>query len=65
LFIDALKDVAVGQVVGPVRSAAGWHVLKLLERRSAQALPATVTQTHARHILLRPGGKLSQDAARA
>ena len=65
LFVDALKGAAVGQVVGPVRSAAGWHVLKLLERRSAQALPATVTQTHARHILLRPGGKLSQDAARA
>ena len=65
LFVDAVKDVAVGQLVGPIRSAAGWHVLKLLERRNADALPATVTQTHARHILLRPGGKLSQDAARA
>jgi peptidyl-prolyl cis-trans isomerase SurA len=28
-------------------------------------MPSTVTQTRARHILLRPGGKLSQDAARA
>lgn len=65
LFVDAVKDVAVGQLVGPVRSAAGFHVLKLMERRNAQALPVTVTQTHARHILLRPGGKLSQDAARA
>jgi len=65
LFVDALKDTAVGQWVGPVRSAAGLHLLKLIDKRSADALPLTVTQTRARHILLRPGGKLSQDAARA
>ena len=65
LFVEAIKDAAVGQLAGPLRSAAGFHVLKLLERRSADALPATVSQTRARHILLRPGGNLSQDAARA
>ena len=65
LFVDALKDTAVGQWVGPVRSAAGFHLLKLLEKRSADALPSSVNQTRARHILLRPGGKLSQDSARA
>jgi len=65
LFVDAIKDVAVGQLAGPLRSAAGLHLLKLLDRRSADALPATVIQTRARHILLRPGGNLSQDAARA
>ena len=65
LFVDAIKDVAVGQLAGPLRSAAGFHLLKLLDRRSADALPATVIQTRARHILLRPGGNLSQDAARA
>jgi peptidyl-prolyl cis-trans isomerase SurA len=48
-----------------LRSGAGFHVLKLIERRGANALPTTITQTRARHILLRPGGKLSQDAARA
>ena len=65
LFVDALKDTSVGQWVGPVRSAAGFHLLKLLEKRSADALPSSVNQTRARHILLRPGGKLSQDSARA
>ena len=65
LFVDAIKDVAVGQLAGLLRSAAGFHWLKLLDRRSADALPATVIQTRARHILLRPGGNLSQDAARA
>ncbi|NDC61529.1 MAG: molecular chaperone SurA [Betaproteobacteria bacterium] len=65
LFADAVKSLPVGAVTGPIRSGAGFHILKLLERRSADALPASVSQTHARHILLRPGGKLSQDAARA
>lgn len=65
LFADAVKTLAVGAVTGPVRSGAGFHILKLLERRSNDSLPTTITQTRARHILLRPGGKLSQDAARA
>jgi peptidyl-prolyl cis-trans isomerase SurA len=65
LFVEATKDTAVGQLAGPLRSPAGFHVLKVLERRSADALPVTVTQTRSRHILLRPGGNLSQDAARA
>jgi peptidyl-prolyl cis-trans isomerase SurA len=65
LFADAVKGLAVGEVTGPMRSGAGFHLLKLIERRNAGDLPATVSQTRARHILLRPGGKLSQDAARA
>ena len=65
LFVEATKDTAIGQLAGPLRSPAGFHVLKVLERRSADALPATVTQTRSRHSLLRPGGNLSQDAARA
>ena len=65
LFADAVKGLAVGEVTGPVRSGAGFHLLKLIERRNAGDLPSTVTQTRDRHILLRPGGQLSQDAARA
>lgn len=65
LFADAVKNLEVGAITGPLRSGAGFHVLKLLERRNASDMPSTVTQTRARHILLRPGGKLSQDAARA
>jgi peptidyl-prolyl cis-trans isomerase SurA len=65
LFVEAVANLPVGGLVGPLRSGAGFHVLKLLERQSPNALPATVTQTRARHILLRPGNQLSQDAARA
>ena len=65
LFVDAVKPLQPGGLAGPVRSGAGFHILKLIERRSVDALPSSITQTYARHILLRPGNQLSQDAARA
>ena len=65
LFVDAIQSLNVGAVTGPVRSGAGFHLLKLLDRKSPNALPTSINQTRARHILLRPGGQLSQDAARA
>jgi peptidyl-prolyl cis-trans isomerase SurA len=61
LFIEAVGSLRVGEVAPQVlRSGAGFHVLKLVERREAAL---TVQQQHARHILLRPGPKLTQDAA--
>ena len=63
LFVEAVEKLSVGQVAPLVRSGAGFHILKLVERR-AQA-SATVTETRVRHILLRPGGTLSLVAARA
>jgi peptidyl-prolyl cis-trans isomerase SurA len=62
LFVDATKNLAVNEAT-LVRSGAGFHVLKLITRRASQV--ATVTQTRARHILLRPSGQLSQTTARA
>ncbi|MFM8588936.1 MAG: peptidylprolyl isomerase, partial [Limnohabitans sp.] len=47
----------------PVRSGAGFHVLKLLERRTA-GLATSITQTRVRHILMRHGPQLTQEAAR-
>lgn len=65
LFVEAVQSLPVGGVTGPLRSGAGFHILKLLERKSPNALPVSINQTRARHILLRPGGQLSQDSARA
>ena len=62
LFVDAVKNLTVGDVT-LIRSGAGFHVLKLVTKRASGVV--TITQTHPRHILLRPGGKLSQTAARA
>jgi len=65
LFVNATRALNVGNVAGPLRSPAGFHVLKLLEKRQAGLPDAFVTQTRARHILLRPTPQLSAEAAAA
>jgi peptidyl-prolyl cis-trans isomerase SurA len=63
LFADALKDMQPGEVSELLRSAAGFHIVKLLGRRGAGAA-APVTQTHARHILVKTNEVVSEDDAR-
>jgi len=60
LFVEATRSLPTGGVAGPLRSAAGFHVLKVIERRQSAAPDFSVTQTRARHILLRPGPQLNQ-----
>ncbi len=62
LFVNAVRGLAPQAVADPVRSGAGFHILKLLERRQAGAA-MTVVQTRARHILLRPSPQLSREQA--
>lgn len=64
-FVQATQNVAVGAVSELVRSGAGFHILKVLERRAPSTLLKSVTQTHVRHILLRTGPELSAFAASA
>jgi peptidyl-prolyl cis-trans isomerase SurA len=61
LFLEATRNLKTGEVAAPVRSAAGFHILKVLERRQVTTL--LVTQTRARHILLRPSGQMTQAEA--
>ncbi|CAM3445513.1 peptidylprolyl isomerase [Paracidovorax anthurii] len=62
LFLRSTQQLPVGGIAGPVRSPAGFHVLKVIERSRA-GIPNTAVQTHARHILLRAGPQLSESAA--
>ncbi|MFT7402337.1 MAG: peptidyl-prolyl cis-trans isomerase SurA [Hydrogenophaga sp.] len=63
LFVNATRALGVGSVAGPLRSPAGFHVLKMLEKRQASLPDTFVTQTRARHILLRVTPQLSAQAA--
>jgi len=63
LFIDATQNLAAGGVAGPVRSGAGFHVLKVIEKKRDGLPGTTVVETRARHILLRPSAQLSEAAA--
>jgi peptidyl-prolyl cis-trans isomerase SurA len=51
LFAAAIHDLSVGGVSEPVRSGAGLHILKLIDRQTVRKA-ATLSQTRARHILL-------------
>ena len=64
-FVQATQGVAVGAVSEPVRTDAGFHILKVLERRAPSSAAKTVQQSRARHILLRTGPELSAFAASA
>lgn len=64
LFVSATAQLPVGGIAGPVRSGAGFHVLKLADK-STGGVPTLVTQSHARHILLRTGPQLTESAAAA
>jgi peptidyl-prolyl cis-trans isomerase SurA len=63
LFIAQTQVLPLGGIAGPLRSPAGFHILKVLERPRAGAGGVLVTQTHARHILLRPTAQLSEAQA--
>lgn len=63
LFVQAIENLPVGALSPVIRSGAGFHILQLQSKQSTATL--TVTETRARHILLRPSGQLSQNAARA
>jgi peptidyl-prolyl cis-trans isomerase SurA len=63
LFVEATQSISVGAVAGPVRSDAGFHVLKLVDKRTPGAANFTLTQSRARHILLRTNAQMSESAA--
>lgn len=63
IFVDAVKTLKAGQVAPELlRSGAGFHILKVVERQGAASLTQT-QQTRARHILLRPSAQLTAEVA--
>ena len=64
LFLEATATLPAGGIAGPLRSDAGFHVLKILEKKQGGMPGANIIQTHARHILLRPSGQLTEAAAK-
>lgn len=61
LFWEAVKYLPVGGVSEVIRSGAGYHVLKVLEKRNAGS---AVAQTRARHILLTASSQMNEAQAR-
>jgi peptidyl-prolyl cis-trans isomerase SurA len=64
LFVDALKPLQPGQVSPILKSGNGFHILKLIDKRGLDAT-LSVTQTHARHILIKTNELTSESDARS
>ena len=61
-FVEATRALKPGEITDQLlRTGAGFHVLKLLERQDSQI--GRVTQTRARHVLLRTSPQLSEEVA--
>lgn len=64
LFVESTQNLNKGDITEPVRSGAGFHILKVLEKKQSELSSAMIVQTRARHILLRLGNDLNESAAR-
>lgn len=63
VFADPVRAMQPGDVSAVLRSASGFHIVKLLEKRSRNE-PSVVEQTHARHILIRVNEVTSEAEAK-
>ena len=64
LFVETVRNLKAGELAPAlVRSPAGFHVIRLIERKEKAGF--TITQIRARHILLRVSPQLSQETAMA
>ncbi len=62
VFIEATQALKPGEVSAELlKTGAGFHILKVLERKEAVA--GRITQTKARHVLLRTSPQLSAEVA--
>jgi peptidyl-prolyl cis-trans isomerase SurA len=63
VFADVVRSMKPGEVSGILRSAGGFHVVKLVEERNRNQ-PTVVSQTHARHILIKVNEQTSESDAK-
>lgn len=62
LFADIAIRMQPGEISDPIESPGGYHIIKLIETRGVGR--HVITQTHARHILVRTNELVSNADAR-
>jgi len=63
LFAEIVPDMKIGGISDIIRSSSGFHIIKLIDYRGAK--PHIVTQTLARHILIKPDELTSDEDAKS
>ncbi|WP_109340985.1 peptidylprolyl isomerase SurA [Saliniradius amylolyticus] len=62
LFAEAVQGKDKGELIGPIRSGAGFHILKIQDTRGLETVE--VEEVKARHILMKPSVILSEEKIR-
>jgi peptidyl-prolyl cis-trans isomerase SurA len=62
LFSKAVLEMAPGEFAGPIRSASGFHIVLLSDRRNLEQV--LTKQTRSRHILIRSNDLISEEDAK-
>ena len=62
LFAEAVQGKEKDELIGPIRSGAGFHILKIKDLRGIEIVK--VEEMNARHILIKPSLILSEDRAK-
>lgn len=63
IFQEVLQTLRPGETSPVLRSPNGFHIVRLIEKRSKGA-PVMITQTHARHILIKTSELVPENEAR-
>ena len=63
IFSELVPDMSSGDISEPIRSPSGFHIIELTDLRGGAQ--HVITQTHARHILIRPDELVTDDDALA
>jgi len=64
LYGEAIARLQPGEVSEILRSPAGFHIVKLIDRRGGVAVGSVIRQTRARHILIKVNELVASDEAR-
>ncbi len=62
LFAENVKGTKNGDIIGPLKSGAGFHIIKILDVRGRETVE--IKEVDARHILLEPSIILSEEKAK-
>lgn len=65
LFSEAVKNNQKGDIIGPIRSGAGLHILTIFDVQGDAAQTVQAVEVRARHILLKPSIIMSEDKAQS
>jgi len=64
IFTAVVPQMKPGDFSAPIQSVVGFHIVKLDEVKQGESR-TLITQTHARHILIRSGATMSDAQAKA